>query len=742
MRQIFVVVSIAIGLILWVVAIANAEPAKCRLAVLQASAAYSRVTLAAREACEDKLLAGKSVPCPDPAAVAKATAKLEATIAKACGGKNKICAASDVGADADDPPSAIGFPSVCPAFFDRPCGQVIADCGDVAACIRCIADQAIDDTEGLAWGTFAPSADKAVTKCQRAIGRTSGTLFTAVSKALQTCWKAVAKGTIPGPCPVPGNGKAAEAIAKAAAKRTDVVCKACGGGGDRAPADGRCDASPTGFDPAAIDFTATCLPELVPDGAFCGGALVSFDDFVGCLGCTTTFAATCTDRAGVPGFVSFPGVCSGGATPTPTRSPTPTVTATRTPTPSVTVTPTTTATTTPLLTATATATPTPTRTATPTPSATATPLDALAFIEAEVDGQAGVAGLTAAFSVAVSTDGKHVYVGGQNDAALAVFARDAATGALTFVEQQVNGVGGVNGIASIVAVTVSPDGAHVYTASLDASVAVFARNATSGTLTFVESKGDGVGGVDGLAFARDVIVAPNGTHVYVAGLGDDAIAIFARDPSTGVLTFIDTVNDGVSGVDGLDGVIALAFGPGGAQLYAAGNIDRAIAVFDCNPTTGLLTFVEVEKGDQSGVDTLFGVNDLAVSADGANLYAVGTSVSTLVTFARDAQTGALTFLDFARDDQNGVVGLGAPISVAVRPSGTEVLVAAAGDSALTAFGRNVATGALAFHEALFDGNGAAGLGGATGLAVSPDGKHAYVTGSTDNAVAVIAIQAP
>jgi hypothetical protein len=51
-------------------------------------------------------------------------------------------------------------------------------------------------------------------------------------------------------------------------------------------------------------------------------------------------------------------------------------------------------------------------------------------------------------------------------------------------------------------------------------------------------------------------------------------------------------------------------------------------------------------------------------------------------------------------------------------------------------------GALVFHEALFDGNGAAGLGGATGLAVSPDGKHAYVTGSTDDAVAVVAIQAP
>ena len=40
MRQTFVVVSIVAGLLLWVVAIVNAEPAKRRLVVLQASPAW------------------------------------------------------------------------------------------------------------------------------------------------------------------------------------------------------------------------------------------------------------------------------------------------------------------------------------------------------------------------------------------------------------------------------------------------------------------------------------------------------------------------------------------------------------------------------------------------------------------------------------------------------------------------------------------------------------------------------
>ncbi len=71
-----------------------------------------------------------------------------------------------------------------------------------------------------------------------------------------------------------------------------------------------------------------------------------------------------------------------------------------------------------------------------------------------------------------------------------------------------------------------------------------------------------------------------------------------------------------------------------------------------------------------------------------------------------------------------------------------MFVTGPGDSAVVAFGRDAVSGALAFHEAAFDGNGAAGLGGATGVAVSPDGAHLYVTGTTDDAVAVFAIHAP
>ncbi len=659
---------------------AHAELGKCRLGVLKASGAYARLTYAARQRCEEAVVKGKVAACPDAtvtAAVAKAAAKLDQLVAKACGGKNKVCDLADTGPDADDAPSTIGFPSRCPDYAGRSCGQTISGCADVGPCLRCVADRAVDDTADLAWGAFlVPSPDKAIVKCQRAIGRSSGALFAAISKAQHTCWQAVANGKVAGPCPVPGNAKAAAAIAKATAKQADAVCKACGGRGDRAPADGRCD-GPALVDLAALGATSDCPAFTVPGGASCGGTIASFDDLARCHRCAATYAATCVDRAGVQGLVSFP------------------------------------------------------------PSCTGSPIQ---FVEAVVDGKNGVDGIRDPFSVAVSPDGKHVYVGGELDGTLAVFARNATTGALTFVEQEVNGVGGVTGISFVVAVTVSPDGKHVYTASIDGAVAVFARNATSGALTFGEAEIDGAAGVDGLALARDVVVSPDGAHVYAAGLGDDAVAIFTRNATTGALTYVGRVQDGEGGVDGIDGAIGLAFAPGGVQLYVAGNGDRAIAVFARNAGTGALTFVDVEKDGVNDVSGLFGVSGIAVSGDGKHLYGAAGTTSSLTTFLRDGATGALTF-ETVLQDGGAIDGLGGVGHVVVAPNGGAVFTTAEQDDAVAVFVRDPSTGALQFRAAAFDGiGGVDGLRSAAALAISPDGAHVYVAGFDDDAVGVFAVQ--
>ncbi len=180
----------------------------------------------------------------------------------------------------------------------------------------------------------------------------------------------------------------------------------------------------------------------------------------------------------------------------------------------------------------------------------------LIFLEAEFDGVSGVTGLMGARSAAVSPDGAHVYVASLGDHALAVFSRDPRTGALTFVEAQFDDVGGVDGLDGLFgthAVALSVDGANVYVAAAtDDTIAVFSRDPVTGALSFLEVQRDGVGGVDGLNGAWGVTVSPDDAHVYVGGYVDQAVAVFDRDEITGALSFVEAEFNGLGGVVGLD----------------------------------------------------------------------------------------------------------------------------------------------------------------------------------------------
>src|SRR5215475_12890845 len=105
-------------------------------------------------------------------------------------------------------------------------------------------------------------------------------------------------------------------------------------------------------------------------------------------------------------------------------------------------------------------------------------------------------------------------------------------------------------------------------------------------LDFLETKTDGVGGVDGLLKAQDAVVSPDGLNLYAVSEGGDAIVRFGRDPAIGTLVFQGLLRDGVGGVDGLASAGGMALSPGGANVYVASSGDDAIAVFARDAATG------------------------------------------------------------------------------------------------------------------------------------------------------------
>ena len=86
-----------------------------------------------------------------------------------------------------------------------------------------------------------------------------------------------------------------------------------------------------------------------------------------------------------------------------------------------------------------------------------------------------------------SPDGKHVYVASDNADMLLSLGRDPQTGRLAFIEEATDNVAGVDGLENGWSIAISPDGRNVYVAGFDDdSLSVFTRDISSGSLTFTE----------------------------------------------------------------------------------------------------------------------------------------------------------------------------------------------------------------------------------------------------------------
>ena len=231
-------------------------------------------------------------------------------------------------------------------------------------------------------------------------------------------------------------------------------------------------------------------------------------------------------------------------------------------------------------------------------------------------------------------------------------------------------------------------------------MAIFNLDAT-GDPRFSRALFDGSPDVDGLASAFDLTVSSDGRHVYVAGSGDNAVTFLTRDASTGVLAvgavYRDGAGDGSGNVvDGLESPLSVALSPDGSNLYAVGNASDTLAVFNRNPTTGSLTFATFFKDGTDDVDGLEGAFELVVSPDGKNVYAVGDFDNALAVFNRNPTTGSLTF---ARLFEN-IRDLIGPRYLTVSPDGKSLYVSAISRESLTDFDRDAATGELTLHESI------------------------------------------
>ncbi|MEI6688279.1 MAG: beta-propeller fold lactonase family protein [Thermoleophilia bacterium] len=413
----------------------------------------------------------------------------------------------------------------------------------------------------------------------------------------------------------------------------------------------------------------------------------------------------------------------------------------------------------------------------------------------------------------ISPDGKSAYAVATSSNAVVVFDRNATTGALTlktgsagcFANASLGSCTVLTGqLSAPQALAISPDGKNVYVvASTSETLVSFDRDTTTGALT-QKAGADGclsnanlspcTTWLDGLYRAGAITVSPDGKTVYAVAVVHQApntaglVTAFPRDPTTGTLsTSGSTCVSSAVDIQGRCVVSAgvfevlnatsakIAVSPDSRNAYLTARSSDSLAIFDRNATTGALTL-------KSGADGCFANATLGsctvlsgylpepftvtVSPDGANVYVnSGGSVDpidTILVFARNATTGALTKLSgatgcLASATLNDCTALNPANqtaanldskNVTISPDGLNAYVASLNWNMLLAFDRSTTTGALTLKS------GAAGclanaamtpcttvanaLYAPGPVAISPDGRNVYTGGTafTDPGIAV------
>jgi DNA-binding beta-propeller fold protein YncE len=327
---------------------------------------------------------------------------------------------------------------------------------------------------------------------------------------------------------------------------------------------------------------------------------------------------------------------------------------------------------------------------------------------------------------------------------------------------------------------VSPDGKSVYVASSDSdAVARFARNPTTGAITqpagtagCISETGTGpCADGHGLRFPNSVAVSADGKSVYVASSVSEAVARLNRNPTTGAISqpagTAGCISDTGAGpcADGhaLGGATGLAVSPDGKSVYVASHFSNAVARLNRDTTTGAISQPAGAAGcisenggpcaDGNGVYEPFSV---AVSPDGKSVYVASSALfgdgqtGAVVRFIRNTTTGSISqpagsagcISERGTDCADGH-GLGYPQDVTVSPDGKNVYVASFGD-AVARLDRNTTTGSIsqpAGTAGCISQTGAGpcagghALDGSRGVAVSADGKSVYIASFNSDAVA-------
>jgi 6-phosphogluconolactonase (cycloisomerase 2 family) len=356
---------------------------------------------------------------------------------------------------------------------------------------------------------------------------------------------------------------------------------------------------------------------------------------------------------------------------------------------------------------------------------------------------------------ATASVGKFAYTANNGDGTISAYTINPTSGQLTAAGAVVP-----DGTAPA-AVSLAPNGKFAFSASNNGTkIQAFTINQTSGALTLVGSYNTGF--VTGSAYP-DIAVDAQSAHLYLASAGDNEVAGFAIDATTGALAalarspypagagagaipafspdgkFIYVMDEGATGTGnnsvsgysiGADGSLTaipgspfpvgagmeptwIAFTPDEKYAYVADTGVDLISAYSVSSTTGKLTALATPTfaADEHP-------QDLTIDASGKHLYAPvanGSTAGAVQAYTINAD-GTLTSLG------STPAGVG-PLYLAIDPAAPFAYVASKGGAEVYGYKINQTTGALAALSPSFFSTGAGSE--PQFITIDPSGKFGY-----------------
>ena len=320
--------------------------------------------------------------------------------------------------------------------------------------------------------------------------------------------------------------------------------------------------------------------------------------------------------------------------------------------------------------------------------------------------------------ILISPDGRHVYVMRDNSEQLfQVFERDPVTGDTTFLRMSGEGIP-IVGSTYPPSAAISPDGRHIYAMRGSSNrLATLHRDEQSGTLQLQA--------LDDLDFGtKSIAVSPDGLFVYTASL---TLRRHARDPESGALSLIDSVS-----TQRLGRLVTTS--PDGSRVFVISHHPGALDEFAVDGSEGMRHVQVLVSEFRDPLYGLVQVRSFAVSPDGRFVYtANGKGRKIITTIGRDESTGAFEVVDVYEDGNNPLW------SMAMSPDGEYVYVSSFSidegfryiQPHLLVMRRDHTRGPVVpVQAAAIPSFAKSSPPSLSWVAVSPDGRHVYVTDST------------